>query len=153
MEAKDLRVEPPRRWNERIDGIPWLPRLIDKTRAAVSGTLGAYLFGQSPMDRACLRVLGLRHRELAEIVRRSRTDGDVLEAIAARDPQALERARNWGTGLAKRHALFLFLLDVDDGYAHASLRPFKPAVNLVVNAFTWAIKRVWPSRAAQTPRG
>lgn len=152
MEAKDLRIEPPRRWNVRIDGIPWLPRLIDKTRAAISGTLGAYLFGQSPMDRACLRVLGLRHREFADIVRGSHTDADVVTAIAARNPQALQQARAWGEHFARRHALFLFVLDLDDGYAPAPLRPLKPAVNFFANSLTWAIKRIWPSRAAQSPQ-
>jgi Domain of unknown function (DUF5069) len=151
MQAKDLRVEPPRRWNERLDGIPWLPRMIDKTRAAHAGTLGAYLFGQSPMDSSCLRVLGLRHRDFARIVAAARTDEDILAEIGRRDPAAPDRGRAWGDLLWRRHRVFLFLIDVDDGYAR-SLRPFKPLINLGTNVLTWAIKRVWPSRAVEHVR-
>jgi len=38
-EIRDLSQGPPRRWNEEIGGIKWLPRLIDKTRAALAGKL------------------------------------------------------------------------------------------------------------------
>ncbi|MGB8519688.1 MAG: DUF5069 domain-containing protein, partial [Candidatus Tumulicola sp.] len=78
MTERDLHAGPPRRWSEEIDGICWLPRLIDKTRAALAGTLGDYLFGQSPMDRALLRALGLSHREFAAIVRAAAGDDAVL---------------------------------------------------------------------------
>lgn len=148
MQAKDLRSEPPRRWNERLGGIPWLPRLIDKARAAHAGTLGAYLFGQSPMDRSCLRALGLRHRDIAAIVASAGNDDDVLAALVARDPLAIEQGRAWGEDFARRHRLFLFVIDIDDGYAGA-LRPFKPVLNVLSNSLTWVMKRVWPSRAAE----
>jgi Domain of unknown function (DUF5069) len=150
MQAKDLRIMPPRRWSEQIDGIPWLPRLIDKTRASQAGTLGAYLFGQSPMDRSLLRALGMRHRDMARIVAASPNDEGVLASIAAENPQALARARRWAHGFERRHALFLFLIDLDDGYASPALRPLKPLVNLLADTMTWTIKRVWPSRAGDT---
>lgn len=152
MYAQDLRSAPPRRWNVRIGEIPWLPRLIDKARAAQAGTLGAYLFGQSPMDRACLRALGLGHREFARIVAANPNDEGVLRALDERDPGALERARAWGSGLPQRHAAFLFLIDLDDGYLTGPLRPLKPLVNLFANSFTWAVKRIWPSAVAERPR-
>lgn len=151
MHAKDLRIEPPRRWSERAGDIPWLPRLIDKTRAAHAGTLGAYLFGQSPMDRSCLRALGLRHREFAEIVASARDDGDVLSAIEAACPGALERARAWGERLPRRHRVFLLCLDLDDGYVRP-LRFLKPPINALTFALTWAIKRLWPARAPERAR-
>jgi len=143
-QTRDLRIGPPRRWSETVDGIPWLPRLIDKTRAELAGTLGPYLFGQSPMDRALLRKLGLSHRRFFEIVGAAADDDAVLTAIAARDPQALARARSWGGGLGRRHALFLLVLDIDDGYA-PRLRPLRPAVTFAANALTWTIKRIWPA--------
>ncbi len=147
MHVKDLRFEPPRRWNVAIDGIPWLPRLIDKTRAALAGTLGSYLYGQSPTDCACLRALGVGHRAFAHIVAGARDDADVLAALAARDPEALDRARAWGARLAPEHQLFLFFIDVDDGYAGDVLRRLKPLLNAATNGLTWTLKRVWPSRA------
>ena len=144
MQAPDLTVGPPRRWSETIDGIPWLPRLIDKARAALNGTLGAYLFGQSPLDTKCLHTLGLGHRSFAKIVAAASDDAAVMAAIAARDPLAIERARAWGAGLALRHRLFFAVLDIDDGYA-PRLRPFRPAVTAAANALTWGIKRIWRS--------
>lgn len=152
MEAKDLRSEPPRRWNVRVDGIPWLPRLIDKARAAQAGTLGAYLFGQSPMDRSLLHTAGIGHREFARIVAGSPADEAVLAAIAARDPQALERLRSWSDGFERRHAAFLYVIDLDDGYGGGPLRALKPLVNLLANGLTWAVKRVSPSRAVERSR-
>ncbi len=151
MQAKDLRAEPPRRWNERIAGIPWLPRLIDKARAALAGTLDAYLFGQSPMDRSCLQTLGLSHTDFARIVAAAHNDDEVLAAIVARNPHAIDRGRAWGERIARRHRWFLFLLDVDDGYARP-LRPVKPLMNVVSNAVTWVMKRLWPSRAVERAR-
>lgn len=146
MNAKDLTREAPRRWSETIDGIPWLPRLIDKARASNAGTLGTYLFGQSPMDTRCLRVLGLGHSRFEQIVATAADDRGVLDAIVARDPQALERAQKWARGFQLRNGPFLFVLDWDDGYAHPALRPFKPAVTAACNAVSNTCKRLWPRR-------
>lgn len=75
MQVRDLRHESPRRWNEQLDGVAWLPRFIDKARAALHGTLGAYLYGQSPVDRDFLHTLGISHRVFAEIVASTPTQG------------------------------------------------------------------------------
>ena len=133
-----------------MDGIYWLPRLIDKARAALSGNLGDYLFGQSPMDRALLQKLGLRHREFAAIVREAADDDGVLAAIAAHDPEALPRARTWSERLPQRHRLFLWFIDVDDGYRTTWLRA---PIAATANAISRTAKRLWPSRAAQRPPG
>jgi hypothetical protein len=148
MQARDLRRMPPRRWSDTLDGIPWLPRLIDKARAVQAGTLGAYLYGQSPMDRSLLRALGLGHRSFASIVAQASDDDGVAAGLAARDPQSLDRARAWGSRLARDHGWFLYVIDVDDGYAQSgALHAIKPAVTAAANALTWALKRVWPYRA------
>jgi hypothetical protein len=138
---------PPRRWSEQIAGICWLPRLIDKARAALAGTLGDYLFGQSPTDRGLLYELGLSHREFAAIVLRAPDDEAVLASIAQRNPNALDRARAWSEPLAREHRLFLWLIDVDDGYRGARWM-HRPA-NAMAGAFTRTIKRLWPSQAAE----
>jgi hypothetical protein len=119
--------------------------MIDKVRAAQAGTLGLYLYGQSPMDRACLRALGLGHRSFAEIVANAPDDRAVLAAIAARDSQALDRGRAWGARLPRRHRAFLAVLDIDDGYASAS--GMRSVVNVSANAISWLAKRLWPYRA------
>ncbi|HTX59441.1 MAG TPA: DUF5069 domain-containing protein [Verrucomicrobiae bacterium] len=150
MEAPDLRAGPPRRWNETLGGVAWLPRLVDKARAALAGRLGGYLYGQSPMDRGLLRRLGLSHREFAVIVRDALDDDAVLRALLARDAQAFERARAWAQAeLPDRHRLFLFLMDFDDGYLGEPWIAFKRASNAVTNAFCAAVKAVYPSNAAE----
>ncbi|HEV7178345.1 MAG TPA: DUF5069 domain-containing protein [Candidatus Baltobacteraceae bacterium] len=149
MQALNLRAQAPRRWSERIDGVAWLPRLIDKARAAHAGTLGDYLFGQSPMDRTLLHVLSLGHAEFARIVAHAPDDRAVVESLSARDPHALDRARAWSEGLARRHRLFLFAIDIDDGYATGIWTVIKPAANAASNALVWMIKRLWPSRAIE----
>lgn len=142
MDAKDLRAVAPRRWNERVAGIYWLPRLIDKARACVAGTLGDYLYGQSPMDRGLLRQLGLSHRALAEIVQSAHDDGAVVEAIGARDPAALDRARAWSERLPSEHRLFFWFIDLDDGYRRGGW--FVPPIKVMAKGISRSAKRIWP---------
>jgi hypothetical protein len=145
--AKDLRTAPPRRWNETVEGIYWLPRLIDKARAAMAGTLGDYLYGQSPMDRGLLAVLGLSHRQFAELVREAPDDMAVLAALAQRDPDAIARARAWSDPLPREHKLFFWFIDIDDGYRRTTW--VHPLVVLGAKVVSRAAKRLWPSRAAE----
>ncbi len=149
MHARDLRREPPRRWNTEIDGIAWMPRLIDKTRAALAGTLGPYLYGQSPIDREFLHSMGLSHRAFAEIVAAAPDDGSVFAAIAGRDPQAIDRARAWSSTLPQRHGSFLAVLDIDDGYTGGAASAIKPVMNALSFALTWTVKRLYPNRATE----
>jgi hypothetical protein len=149
MQVKDLRREPPRRWNEALEGVSWLPRLIDKTRAALVGTLGAYLYGQSPMDRALLQILGLNHRTFAEIVAAAPDDRAVVAALEAHDSQCLERARAWSATLPEKHASFLRMMDIDDGYVAGGAQKFKPLANGISFVLTWVLKRLYPTRALE----
>ncbi|HVS46350.1 MAG TPA: DUF5069 domain-containing protein [Verrucomicrobiae bacterium] len=148
MNAPDLRRVPPRRWTIEIDGIRWLPRLIDKTRAALAGTLGAYLYGQSPADRALLGSLGIRYRDFTAIVRQADSDDAVFAALRTRDPQSIERARAWSADLPSKQWAFLLLIDIDDGYL-PGMRWVKTPLNLATAAFCGVVKAVWPSRAAE----
>ncbi|MGH7736768.1 MAG: DUF5069 domain-containing protein [Candidatus Tyrphobacter sp.] len=149
MNAPDLRRGPPRRWNESLGQIRWLPRLIDKTRAAIAGTLGDYLFGQSPTDRALLRELGLSHREFARIVHDAPGDADVLASLQARSPERVRAARQWSDEIGRRKALFLFLIDLDDGYLDRRWAILRMPVRLGAAWFVRTLKRVAPSRAAE----
>ncbi len=147
MSVPDLRRRPPRRWSESLGQIRWLPRLIDKTRAALCGNLGDYLFGQSPLDRELLRSLGLRHREFARIVRDAPDDGDVLAALQARSPEGVRAARAWSDTLTRRHWFYLFLIDLDDGYLTGAWQLLGVPLRWASGVFARAVKRVWPSRA------
>lgn len=74
----DLRDQVPHSPFAEFDGIPWLPRMLDKARAALVGTLGDYLF-PCPMDQAFLEFHGLEAEMVLERLRR----GDDEAAIAA----------------------------------------------------------------------
>jgi hypothetical protein len=144
MAAPDLRVRPPRRSSDELGGIRWLPRIIDKLRAARAGTLGPYILCQSPMDRWLLQQLGLSHDDLAEIIAASQDDDGVLVALSARDPQGIERARRWSDRIAKSHRLYFWFVDVDDGYVEKS--PWYGTVHASANAISWMAKHLMRSK-------
>ncbi len=131
IHAKDLRVEPPRRWSDEIGGIRWLPRMIDKARAAMKGTLGDYLYGECPMDRSLLRALGIPYKDFTAIVRAAGDDdGKVFTLLSERCNPDLQLARKWSEHIAQSYRLFGFLLDLDDGYV-AALEPFRAVIRFV----------------------
>jgi hypothetical protein len=116
MIVPDLRANPPRRWNAAVDGVMWLPRMADKALAFDAGTLGRYLYGQSPVDDSFLRRAGTDYAGFLEIVRNAADDAAVLAAIEATTPGAADRLRRWSEGLARKQMWFMRILDIDDGY-------------------------------------
>lgn len=148
MQAKDLSATPPRRWTEELGGIRWLPRLIDKSRAAIAGSLGDYLYGQSPIDRGLLRAFGLTYRDFTGIVRAAGDDdGKVLAALERRVPEGVERAREWSEHLPSRHRLFLFLIDLDDGY-NVALQPVRGFVRMLSGTVSRYMRYRWPAKGS-----
>jgi hypothetical protein len=93
----DLTKTYPRSPRERLDGIPMLPRTIDKARAFLAGTLGEYKFGDdSGYDRALFDTLGIDAESFLEGVRHSPDDAAVVRwlhanarTVAARDDKEL----------------------------------------------------------------
>ncbi|HZT14211.1 MAG TPA: AI-2E family transporter [Candidatus Baltobacteraceae bacterium] len=146
-QANDLRSVPPRRWSEEVGGIKWLPRIIDKARAAMNGTLGDYLYGQSPMDRGLLRALGLSYKEFTNIVRRAADDDQVLSMLRDRVPEGVDLAKRWSDRLARRHRLVLFLIDLDDGYA-GGWEVLRPVLRFCLRFYARYLRYNWPSKAA-----
>jgi len=118
--AADTVPVVPRRWNVALDGIAWLPRLIDKARMARSGHLGAYLFGHSPFDRALLERLGATTDEFAAIVAGAASDDDVLAALRARGFDEA-RLRSWSARFPHSARFFTYLWDIDDGYVRPGI--------------------------------
>ena len=148
VQALDLRVTPPRRWSEELGGIRWLPRMIDKARAAMKGTLGDYLYGQSPMDRSLLRALGISYKDFTRIVRESGDDDQrVLELLEERSPQGMELARRWSEALPRRRA-FLFIIDLDDGYYGGPLQAIRGLIRILYGWIVHYIRYRWPAQGA-----
>jgi hypothetical protein len=65
-----------------LDGYAWLPRMIDKNRAARDGTLGDFVH-PCPVDRRCLSLLELDFADFDAIVAGAETDADVLAGLRA----------------------------------------------------------------------
>ena len=130
----------PRRWNTEIDGIRWLPRLIDKARMSDRGELGNYLLGHSPVDHALLTRMGLTTEQFSEIVRDAPDDMAVLDAVRARGWDEA-RVRRWSGRFTSTYRTYIRLWDIDEGYVRptgaqalglAVFRPLEGAVMTVL---------------------
>jgi hypothetical protein len=105
----------PRRWSDDVDGIRWLPRLIDKARMSSGGVIDTYLFGHSPIDRGMMTRLGVTTSDFAAIVADSRDDGGVLDALRARGFDEA-RVRRWSERLPSPYQVIIRLIDLDEGH-------------------------------------
>lgn len=135
----DLTKQPPRSPHDKVGGITFLPRSIDKMRAHIAGTNGAYN-AKTGYSTALFSFLGVTADEFEQIVRDNPTDEGVLQALTARkklSPQEIEEwnqrsinrspadeeawARHWkqladaGYGDRKDVRTMFDRLDLDDG--------------------------------------
>ena len=142
----DLRSGPPRRWNVAVGGVVWLPRFIDKARAQRAGTLGTYLFGQSPLDAQMLKTAGLSYRRFMAIVDAHGTDdAAVLGEIEAQRPGATERLREWSARMPRKSAALLAILDLDDGYRTTWFAtPARRLGNALFAPLVGLLRKTWP---------
>lgn len=81
--ARGLSAEEPRPMDAVLAGYPWLPRMIDKARAAKAGTLGHYFRYPCPIDAVCLRRLNIDASTFMHIAQAAPSDDAVLEGLAA----------------------------------------------------------------------
>jgi hypothetical protein len=145
MQGMNGRVVP-RRWSVESDGIRWLPRLTDKAKMYANGSLGAYLFGHSPVDKALLRRLGLTTAEFGELARECGSDQDVLAALHARGFDET-RVRRWSDRFPKTYRLLIRIWDIDDGYIAPSAfdRVWLGAFRVVEGGVMRAFRRISPA--------
>jgi len=121
----------PRRWNVELDGIRWLPRMIDKARMRGRGELGSYLLchspvdtparvsWHSPVDHGLLTRAGVSTEQFAGLVRAAADDDAVLAALRSRDGWDEARVRRWSDRFTTSYRRYIPLWDLDEGY----LRP------------------------------
>jgi quercetin dioxygenase-like cupin family protein len=74
-----------------LDGYAWLPRMIDKSRAARAGTLGDGVH-PCPVDRRCLALLGIDFATFSEVVAHAADDAEVLAGLRAAGIASAEAA-------------------------------------------------------------
>lgn len=86
MSINNLTVHPPRSPRVRLGGYAILPRILDKGRAKLEGTLGEYQY-PGPLDSRFHTFAGTTPEEILEQLEAGKGDGDVLKWIQ-------ENARN-----------------------------------------------------------
>ncbi len=78
----DLRAHPPRRAGERLGGLVFLARTIDKTRAKLQGTLGFYKVAPG-ISGYLFSELRITEDAFTEAVRAARNDDEVVAWVHA----------------------------------------------------------------------
>jgi quercetin dioxygenase-like cupin family protein len=78
--AKDLAIVEPHGLDAELEGYAWIPRMLDKARATLAGTNGAYLFG-CPVDHTCMARLGVSPELVLELAGRYPDDTEWLSAM------------------------------------------------------------------------
>jgi len=78
----DLSKKIPRSPKDKLGGMIWLPRMIDKARAELDGTAGDYKYN-CVMDARLLKFLGIAPEALLEAVKNAKDDNAVMEWIKA----------------------------------------------------------------------
>jgi hypothetical protein len=63
-----------------MGGVPWLPRITDKARAKLRGTIGDYIY-PCPADRKFLEKLGITADEFTAIIASTSTDQEVVAKV------------------------------------------------------------------------
>jgi hypothetical protein len=91
----DLTTGVPRSPYETLGGIVFLPRAIDKMRAHLTGTKGAYNSHTGTSGRLCRFLFGITAEEFEAIVRAAPTDEGVLEALRRRVPFSPDDVEDW----------------------------------------------------------
>ncbi len=99
----DLTQHPPRSVRARLGGYALLPRLLDKCRADLAGTLGEFKY-DCPNDQRILEFLGMDAAALKAEVTKGAGDGDILKWIAAnqRNPHTPAEIEAWSTAADQR---------------------------------------------------
>jgi hypothetical protein len=89
--------------------------MADKARMRESGTLGAYLMGHSPVDKALLERLGMTTDEFVAMATSEPDDVSLLTALRERGFDEAS-VRRWCADFTKNYASLIPLWDMDEGY-------------------------------------
>ncbi|MHB1285411.1 MAG: DUF5069 domain-containing protein [Leptospirales bacterium] len=103
----------PRSGLVRIEGIPWLARMIDKGRASLSGTLGEYAY-PCAMDDELLKFLGLGSDVFLDLLRITVVEREFVASLGISFRSAAERSI-WSDVFLIRYARLLEELEREEG--------------------------------------
>jgi hypothetical protein len=77
MNATDLTQRPPRSPRVKLGGLVLLPRMLDKGRAHLAGTVGEYHFN-CPLDQRLTAFLAVSADDILKLLKDGKTDTEVL---------------------------------------------------------------------------
>lgn len=80
IKAPDLSKQPPRSARVRLGGYALLPRMLDKGRASVAGTIGEYKYA-CPLDQRFLDYAGVDPAALKKQLAAGKGDAEILAWI------------------------------------------------------------------------
>jgi hypothetical protein len=79
------QAQEPREGSVRVAGIPWLARMIDKSRLEAAGVIDEFdLEYPCPMDQGLLKQLGLSGDEFQKITLSAKSDEEIVEELKRR---------------------------------------------------------------------
>jgi Domain of unknown function (DUF5069) len=90
----DLTTGAPRSPYDELGGITFLPRSIDKMRAFLAGTAGAYN-AKTGVSTGVFDLFGVTPDEFEQIVKENETDEAVLRALNARKTPSPAEIEDW----------------------------------------------------------
>ena len=111
----------PRSGNDEIDGMIWLPRLIDKARrvANTPGTpylIGEYTFGENdPPDAAVLRFLRVSSAELLQAVQAEPDNDAAARKLLRESGRSSRECAGFTRKFRLVQAPFLAMMEADEG--------------------------------------
>lgn len=82
LDELDSATLPPK--NEEVEGIRWLPRIIEKAKRKLTGQMDADLMYSCGGDRAFLKKYDFHPAEFLTLVRDSKDDQEVIDAVKAK---------------------------------------------------------------------
>lgn len=100
--AMDLTKQPPRPPQEKLNGLVHLPRLIDKCRADLAGTLGEYKYN-CPVDKMLFSFKEVKAQALKDEVAKGGSDQEIADwFMTAGSPRTREQIKTWSEMMIKR---------------------------------------------------
>lgn len=101
--APDLTKQPPRSPRVRLGGYVILPRMLDKGRALLAGTIGEYKYA-CPLDEEFLDFAGIDGEALKQQLAAGLGDGEVLAWVQgnAKHPRTDAEIEAWSASQERR---------------------------------------------------
>lgn len=123
IQAPDLTQRPPRSPRVRLGGYAILPRMLDKCRASIAGTVGEFHFN-CPLDQRFFSFAGIDAMKLKKEAAKGRSDSEMLEWIQAhaKPKRSPEEIAAWAAAQDQRTATDLESRKFFNEY-HAKLAP------------------------------